>query len=74
MAIGLTVPGFLLVAVALWWSIPSGNATDSTAIEPAADGGEVVGTGVPAIRTAIANRGVILAVIAATLMLFAFQG
>lgn len=72
-AIGVTIPAFLLVAVALWRSVPAGIAGDASAT--ATDGGALdVRAEFAAVRTAITRRGVALAVAAATLMLFSFQG
>ncbi len=77
-AIGLSVPGFLLIAVALWRTVPTGTANASQ--EGTSDGDNVT-EGSPtlserasALGTAIASKGVGLAVLAATCMLFAFQG
>ena len=69
LAIGVTIPGFLLAAVALWRVVPRTDQSVRT------DGGtaavrELAGD----IRRAIASRRVALAAGAAALMLFVFQG
>jgi predicted MFS family arabinose efflux permease len=67
-AIGVTVPAFLLLAGALWWAVP--RHRPARADGGLADARAFAGS----IRTAIDSRGVVLAVVGATLMLFAFQG
>lgn len=70
LAIGVTIPGFVLVAVGLWRSVPSGTATT-----PAADGGSLaLREEFVAVRRAVTSGGVALAVVAVTFMLFSFQG
>lgn len=69
LAIGVTIPAFLLVAVALWRAVPR------TGERVRADGGAVsLRERAGSVRTAIGGRGVVLGVVAATLMLFIFQG
>ena len=68
-AIGVTVPGFVLAAVALWRAIPSVGTPTRT------DGGTASVRQVAAdVRRAVASRRVVLAAGAAALMLFVFQG
>jgi predicted MFS family arabinose efflux permease len=68
-ALGLTIPGFVVATAALWWAVPRGGSTAR------ADGGTVaLREQAGAIRSAIDSRSVVLAVVAATLMLFIFQG
>lgn len=82
-AIGLTVPAFLVVAVALWRRVPAGTADDPVQADgdagpedrrPETDGGDALRADLAAIRTAVASKGVALAVAAVTCMLFALQG
>lgn len=68
-AIGVTVPGFLLVGILVWRTIPPGLAA-----EAATDGGVALRGTVGRIYDGITNRGVVLGVVGTTLMLFAFQG
>jgi predicted MFS family arabinose efflux permease len=69
-AVGVTIPGFLLAGLGLWRTVPRGTAT-----EPAADGGRVsIRDELRAVRSAIGSDRVALAVAAITLMLFGFQG
>lgn len=69
LAIGVTVPGFLVAAVALWRVIPTVGQPVQT------DGGSVaVRSVVDDLRRAVASRRVLLAATGAALMLFVFQG
>ena len=75
LAIGLTLPGFLLVGVALWRVVPRDGASPDAGGAAATDGGtasvrETAGAVIDAVR----SRGVGLAIVAATLMVFIFQG
>ena len=74
-AIGVTVPAFLLVGVVLWRVVPQGGNPSEASDTAATDGG-VVGVRATAATVAdgIRSRGVALATLAATLMLFIFQG
>ena len=68
-ALGATIPGFLLVTVALYRVVPGAGRSVR------ADGGAIsLRKRAGAVRRAIAGRGVVLAVVGATLMLFIFQG
>ena len=70
LAVGVLLPGFLLAAVGLWATVPTGTASG-----PVPDGGRVtVREELAAVRSAITSHRVALAVAAITLMLFAFQG
>ncbi|MFB6312153.1 MAG: MFS transporter, partial [Salinirussus sp.] len=68
-ALGVTVPGFVLVGVLVWRTIPSGTAAAAVT-----DGGTAVAAGLGRVYDGVANRGVVLGVLGTTLMLFAFQG
>lgn len=68
-AIGVTIPGFLLVAVLVWKTIPRG-----TAAEAVTDGGTAIRTTAGRVYDGVANRGVLMGILGTTLMLFAFQG
>jgi predicted MFS family arabinose efflux permease len=68
-AIGVTIPGFLLVAVLVWRTIPRG-----TAAAAATDGGTAVRSTAGRVYEGVTNRGVLLGITGTTLMLFAFQG
>jgi predicted MFS family arabinose efflux permease len=75
LAIGLTLPGFLLVGIALWRVVPRDGAAHTAGGAAATDGGtasvrETAGAVIDAVR----SRGVGLAIVAATLMVFIFQG
>ncbi|MFT4921932.1 MAG: MFS family permease [Haloarculaceae archaeon] len=78
LAIAVTIPGFLVVAVALWHAVPArtrereGSTASSSTPQP--DGGRAAGTDLAAIRRAIGTRRVVLAAVAVTVMLFVFQG
>jgi predicted MFS family arabinose efflux permease len=68
-ALGMTIPGFLVFAAALWWAVPGYGPGTQT------DGGTATLRGTAAaIRRAIATRRVTLAVAGITLMLFVLQG
>lgn len=80
-ALGLTVPGFLLAGYALRTHIPdrpdrgaSDRATTDGSGSPGSDLRSRLRTGARDVRRAVASRGVALAVVGTTLMLFAFQG
>lgn len=68
-AIGLTIPGFLLVGLLVWRTIPRGIAADAVT-----DGGVAIKATAGRVFRGINNRGVILGVLGTTLMLFVFQG
>jgi predicted MFS family arabinose efflux permease len=69
LAIGVTIPGFLVATVALWRVVPSVGQPVQT------DGGSVaVRSVVGDLRRAVASRRVLLAAGGAALMLFVFQG
>ncbi|WP_302082017.1 MFS transporter [Salinibaculum rarum] len=71
-AIAVTIPGFLVVALALWRVVPGGHSSDAV---PATDGGTASLRAVAVtVADAIRSRRVGLAVLGATLMLFIFQG
>ncbi len=74
-AIAVTIPGFLLVAVALRRAVPGRSSTSTAEERVAADGGAAgARTKAAAVVDAVRSRRVGLAVLAATLMLFIFQG
>jgi predicted MFS family arabinose efflux permease len=68
-AIGVTIPGFLLVGVLVWRTIPRGTAADAVT-----DGGTAIRTTAGRVYDGVTNRGVLLGITGTTLMLFAFQG
>lgn len=70
-AIGVTVPAFLLVGVALWRVVPETGGSGATATDGGATGLRVTAA---AVLAGVRSRAVTLAVVAATLMLFVFQG
>jgi predicted MFS family arabinose efflux permease len=65
-ALGVLTPVFLFAAAGIWWAVPGAGATTSGADR------SVPSAVVGAVR-AVRNRRVALAVVGATLMLFAFQ-
>lgn len=70
LAIGATLPGFAVVAVGIWRSVPRHGSTP-----PATDGGRPTGRAkASAVGRAVRSRKVVLAAVGATLMLFVFQG
>ncbi|MEF8872433.1 MAG: MFS transporter [Haloarculaceae archaeon] len=71
-AIAITIPGFLVAALALWRVVPGGQSIESV---PSTDGGtESVRAVAAAVADAIRTRRIGLAVLGVTLMLFIFQG
>ena len=68
-AIGVTVPGFLLVGLLVWRTIPPGTAADAVT-----DGSTAIRSTAGRVYQGITNRGVLLGILGTTLMLFAFQG
>jgi predicted MFS family arabinose efflux permease len=68
-AIGVTIPGFLLVGFLVWRTIPRGTAADAVT-----DGGTTIRTTAGRVYDGVTNRGVLLGILGTTLMLFAFQG
>lgn len=69
LALGVTVPGFVLATIALWWAVPSAGRPART------DGGAATVRNLAGeIRQALASRRVLLAAAAAAFMLFVFQG
>ncbi|WP_340098404.1 MFS transporter [Salinibaculum salinum] len=71
-AIAITIPGFLVAALALWRVVPGGQSAGAV---PATDGGtESVRAVAAAVADAIRTRRIGLAVLGVTLMLFIFQG
>ena len=75
-AIAVTVPGFLLVAVALWRVVPAAGPTGTGQEQTATTDGGTTGVRATAgaVVDAVRGRGVTLAAVAAALMLFVFQG
>lgn len=71
-ALGLSVPGLLCTALALWWAVP-GEETRGQGSRTAASDGD--GTrSLTALRHAVASRDVLLALVGTSIMLFVFQG
>ena len=70
LALGITVPAFVGCGALLWWAVPAREPLDTA--RPVTDGGVL--TPSRTLLDAIATRRVALAVAAATLMLFTFQG
>ena len=62
LAFGVIAPVFLVLGVVSWYVLPGDGGGSNVEFSPGA------------IRSAIANRGVVLAVLAMTVMLFAMQG
>ena len=74
-AIAVTVPGFLLVGVALWRVVPTDGPTGAEETRATTDGGTTgVRATAGAVADAVRSRAVTLAAVAAALMLFVFQG
>ena len=67
-ALAVTIPGFLVFAVALWWAVPDDGGTTRT------DGGAPIRSTAVDVARAVRTRRVALAVVGITLMLFVFQG
>jgi predicted MFS family arabinose efflux permease len=74
MAIAVTIPGFLLFAMALRRVVPGRRVTATHTEQASTDGGTETRDTLAAVTDAVRSRRVALAVLAATLMLFVFQG